>query len=263
MRGGTLPGSKRRNSPTTDEHRAQEIDRLIAEIKELPEALWLPTVLRHHVPGECAPDLTVDRNLSVDGYLNSAALNYLDQFPNADLACAQHVANCRSFAKRAGALAGAKNPETADAYWADCLLQYSPRFFQPHATPGGWLYNFPSATIELLQNLKRTGSLSGLTIAPLGEESRPAGTAEVERSGQAEPSREAGSPAKPVSRRGYKAEINEWMSRNEIGTLAEAAGKLGVSIDILKSIRSSKGKARHGADTLRAVLKKILPPNQK
>lgn len=61
----------------------------------------------------------------------------------------------------------------------------------------------------------------------------------------------------PVMRRGYRNEIDEWMSRKEIATLDVAARELGVSVDVLKSIRSDKGQRRYSNDTLVSVLTKI------
>ena len=57
--------------------------------------------------------------------------------------------------------------------------------------------------------------------------------------------------------RGYRREVKAWMVQNEIKTQPLAAERLGVSYAILKSIVTSKGKVRHGRDTLTAVLKKI------
>ncbi len=58
-------------------------------------------------------------------------------------------------------------------------------------------------------------------------------------------------------RRGYRSEIKGWMKQTGIGSQSEAARRLGVSIDVLKSIMSDKGRARFSDETLKDVLKKI------
>ena len=58
-------------------------------------------------------------------------------------------------------------------------------------------------------------------------------------------------------RRGYRAEVREWMRAQGLRTNPEAASRLGVSVDILKSIMSSKGQKRYSDHTLQTVLKKI------
>lgn len=57
-------------------------------------------------------------------------------------------------------------------------------------------------------------------------------------------------------KRGYRAHVRAWMKDNEITTTAAAAKHLGVSIDTLKSVMSSKGRARYSKDTLADILKK-------
>ncbi len=61
----------------------------------------------------------------------------------------------------------------------------------------------------------------------------------------------------PAARRGYRAEIRQWMESNEVRTIPEAAEGLMVGIDTLKSIMSSKGDKRYSDATLSKVLKKI------
>jgi hypothetical protein len=152
------PDPQRQSTQASDGRWAREIDQLIAEISQLPIVLWLATALIHHVPSECEPYIAVESSL------DPAFVKYFGQFANAELEREQHVADCRSFAKRAGTLAGASDPETADAYWFDCLFRHSPRF-KRMLPEGGWLYDFPAATIELLQRLKRAGAVSRLTVA--------------------------------------------------------------------------------------------------
>jgi hypothetical protein len=65
----------------------------------------------------------------------------------------------------------------------------------------------------------------------------------------------------PVSRQGYRREVDQWKNKMGIRTIAEAARKLVVGVDTLKSIRSSRGKLRCSEKTLKAVLKKIGAPN--
>jgi hypothetical protein len=62
--------------------------------------------------------------------------------------------------------------------------------------------------------------------------------------------------AKPA-RRGYRQEVQSWMERSNMESQKQAARRLGVSIDILKSIMSDKGRARYSQENLRQVLKKI------
>lgn len=57
-----------------------------------------------------------------------------------------------------------------------------------------------------------------------------------------------------VTRKGYRAEIYEWMRRKNLETIEQASRKLNVSDSTLKSIMSSKGKARYSQKTLQAIL---------
>ena len=61
---------------------------------------------------------------------------------------------------------------------------------------------------------------------------------------------------KPL-RRGYRSEIKGWMKQTGIGSQSDAARRLGVSIDVLKSIMSDTGRPRFGGETLKDVLTKI------
>jgi hypothetical protein len=61
----------------------------------------------------------------------------------------------------------------------------------------------------------------------------------------------------PGARRGYRAEVRQWMLSKGLRTIPEAARRLAVGVDTLKSIMSSKGKRRYGDGTLRTVLKAI------
>ena len=58
------------------------------------------------------------------------------------------------------------------------------------------------------------------------------------------------------NRQGYRKEIDEWMGREGIETVDDAARHLAVSVDVLKSIRSDKGRPRYSDDTLNDVLAK-------
>ena len=64
-------------------------------------------------------------------------------------------------------------------------------------------------------------------------------------------------------RRGYRAEVKRWMKDEEIKTIPDAAQRLHVGFDTLKSIMSSRGKRRYGNDTLQAVLKTIYGPTRR
>ena len=70
-------------------------------------------------------------------------------------------------------------------------------------------------------------------------------------------SRQSPSVTTDNPRRGYRAEVRKWMKDNELKSIPEAAERLGVGFDILKSIMSAKGTKRYGDETLRDVLKKI------
>jgi hypothetical protein len=59
-------------------------------------------------------------------------------------------------------------------------------------------------------------------------------------------------------KRGYRAEIEVWMKRSpETSSQKQAARKLSVSIDVLKSIMSERGRPRYSQETLQRVLKQI------
>jgi len=58
-------------------------------------------------------------------------------------------------------------------------------------------------------------------------------------------------------RRGYREEIKAWMEALGITSQKQAARRLAVSIDVLKSIMSDKGRRRYSAETLAQVLEKI------
>ena len=56
---------------------------------------------------------------------------------------------------------------------------------------------------------------------------------------------------------GYRPEIRQWMTRRNLRTNAQAARELTVSVSLLKSIMSTKGKKRYADETLKRVLEKI------
>jgi len=76
---------------------------------------------------------------------------------------------------------------------------------------------------------------------------------------------ELGPPIKPISsvaqqdhpRRGYRTEVRKWMNDEQLESIPDAAKRLQVGYDVLKSIMSNRGKKRYGDETLRDVLKKI------
>jgi len=59
------------------------------------------------------------------------------------------------------------------------------------------------------------------------------------------------------SRKGYRAEVRQWMKRRGLCNLEMASKRLGVSTSTLKSIMSGKGKCRYGKRALESVLKQI------
>jgi hypothetical protein len=60
-------------------------------------------------------------------------------------------------------------------------------------------------------------------------------------------------------RRAYRAEVSAWMGRVGLDKQTQAAKRLGVSLDVLKSIMTDKGRARYSRETLDSVLEKIMP----
>jgi hypothetical protein len=71
-----------------------------------------------------------------------------------------------------------------------------------------------------------------------------------------------GSDAESIpTHRGYRAEVRAWMAHHSVPSVKEAARRLGVGYDILKSIMSSNGDVRYSEATLKTVLEKIAPPN--
>ena len=60
-------------------------------------------------------------------------------------------------------------------------------------------------------------------------------------------------------RKGYRVEVKQWMKRMKVQKVDDAAARMGVSPDVLKSIMSDKGMPRYGKETLDHVLKKIIP----
>jgi hypothetical protein len=69
----------------------------------------------------------------------------------------------------------------------------------------------------------------------------------------------SGTIEQTAPRRGYRAEVKEWMAAREIETVAKAAKALAVSETTLKSIMSDKGDVRYSRGTLEQILKKIRP----
>ncbi len=64
-------------------------------------------------------------------------------------------------------------------------------------------------------------------------------------------------PTRAATRRGYRAEIRAWMKAVGVKTNADAARRLAVSVDTLKSIMSTKGNKKYSDETRNSVLKKI------
>jgi hypothetical protein len=58
-------------------------------------------------------------------------------------------------------------------------------------------------------------------------------------------------------RRGYRAEVKKWMKDKGLRSIPDAAERLCVGLDSLKSIMSSKGEKRYGDELLKTVLEKI------
>ena len=68
---------------------------------------------------------------------------------------------------------------------------------------------------------------------------------------------EGNSPKTNAPRLGHRAQIRRYMNANGLTTNQMAAQHLGVSVDTLKSIMSSKGKRRFSQGTLDRVLAKV------
>jgi hypothetical protein len=61
-------------------------------------------------------------------------------------------------------------------------------------------------------------------------------------------------------RRGYRKEVRQWLTHEGLRTLPEAAKELGISLSVLKSISSDRGKRRYSEATLTRVLEIIGRP---
>ncbi len=96
------------------------------------------------------------------------------------------------------------------------------------------------------QNSGASGTLSASTQAgktvPKPSEAEPTGAADNSGTG---------------NRKGYRTEVRQWMKRKKLKKIDQAASKLGVSPDVLKSIMSDRGKPRFGKVSLQSVLKQI------
>jgi Uri superfamily endonuclease len=55
-------------------------------------------------------------------------------------------------------------------------------------------------------------------------------------------------------KRGYRAEVRQWMLRQKVEKVSEAASRLGISESTLKSIMSARGERRYSAQTLDRIL---------
>lgn len=66
-----------------------------------------------------------------------------------------------------------------------------------------------------------------------------------------------------AARRGYHKEVRDWMDRKEITSVKAASIRLFVSVSVLNSIMADHGKIKYSADTLNAVLSKIIPAKPK
>jgi hypothetical protein len=71
------------------------------------------------------------------------------------------------------------------------------------------------------------------------------------------PAEDASIPSFNTPRRGYRKEIREWIAREELDNLDQAARRLALSKSALKSIMSSTGRLRCSMETLNRVLKEI------
>jgi len=63
--------------------------------------------------------------------------------------------------------------------------------------------------------------------------------------------------ARREGRRGYRNEIHQWIEREGLKNVEQAARRLHLSKSALKSIMSSRGKPRYSQETLERVLKEI------
>ncbi len=67
-------------------------------------------------------------------------------------------------------------------------------------------------------------------------------------------------PEPAQSRRGYRCEIRQWMKTKQLGSVKDAARKLGMSDSTLKSIMSDTGEKKYSDETLMRVLEQIGAP---
>ncbi len=167
-----------------------------------------------------------------------------------------------SLARRAGIAAGTPNRENALEGWLNLLRDESP-YFQPfHGSSsvdgvernyqGGWIQDLASASAEYCIVCATSAFELHNAAETRDWEARPLEVAEVQAAGAA--NADAKVVTEPGPKRGYRAEVRQWMARENLRTVAEAARRMGISESTLKSIMSARGKRRYSQDTLNRIL---------
>jgi hypothetical protein len=167
----------------------------------------------------------------------------LDPGPNEEKFKKPVQEECEFLMAQAGILTGAPDPK--DPEGARTFL-----FNQLRAPGQLWLLDLRLAATDLLKRLKNMNALSRLPEpAP-----PPPAPGDRRRKRSRPPAR--GTPP-PVLRPGHAAEVEQYKVKKGFTTDAEAARALGVSPDVLKSIKSRRGRLRCSQETEVAVLGKI------
>jgi hypothetical protein len=144
------------------------------------------------------------------------------------------------------------------------LLREESLHFKPIAGPvhSGWIENLVLASAEYCNvwaarafELETRAAVGGASFSGPMER----GAAELSANGlkeaAAEPERVP--DGNSTTRQGHRSEVQAYKIKHGLKTNAMAARRLGVSVDTLKSIMSSKGELRCSQETLGSVLRKI------
>jgi hypothetical protein len=139
----------------------------------------------------------------------------------------------------------------------------------PHVILGTWASG-PYVDPKVMEWLRRTEEWHqyGRAIEALPEkitarttQAMPADPVLATRPSKRKRSKPSGS-GKAEPKQGYRAEIHEWMDKNGISTVKEAARGLHVTKDVLQNIMSDVTPRRYSYGTLEGVLKKIREPKR-
>ena len=137
---------------------------------------------------------------------------------------------------------------TALVYWQHVLRPDVTTFIALLGTIWEWAYGKFGLRFELPEEVKLNWKVWAL---------KTRATTVVSKQGPQTDRGSETSSATPVVRRGYRAEVRQWMKQKHLRTVKQAADRLNVGYDILKSIMSSKGEKRYADGTLKRVLEQI------